>query len=69
MQRGAGLRDNDTTQFWHGWITHPVTGKEALVVQNEGDKEFFTVEELTAILTQEQATNDDWFLTFEVNNV
>lgn len=69
MQRGAGLQPGAHTTHWHGWITHPLTGQEALVVQTEADKEFFTAEELTNLLTQSQAENDDWFLTFEVNDV
>lgn len=69
MQRGVGLQLGAQTTHWHSWITHPLTGQEALIVQNEADKEFFTAEELTNLLTQSQAENDDWFLIFEVNDV
>lgn len=65
MQRGVGLQLGAQTTHWHSWITHPLTGQEALVVQSEADKEFFSIEEIAAILTQEQADNDDWFLSWE----
>ena len=44
---------------------HPLTGQEAIVLQNEADKEFLTAAELAALLTQEQAEADDWFISFE----
>lgn len=65
MQRAAGLQPGSVTQFWHGWITHPYTGQEALVVQSEADKEFLTAGELATLLTEEQVTAADWFLDFE----
>lgn len=66
MQRGAGLQTGAITTSWHGWIIHPLTGQEALVVQDESDKEFFTAAELAALLTQEQVEAADWFLDWEV---
>ena len=65
QQRATGLQPGDVTQYWHGWVTHPVTGQEALVVNDDGDKEFFTQAEQDALLTQEQAEAADWFLLFE----
>lgn len=65
MQRGAGLQTGAVTAYWHGWITHPLTGQEALIVQGEADKEFFTAEEMATLLTQEQAEAADWFLNWE----
>lgn len=65
MQRGAGLQQGATTLYWHSWITHPLSGEQALVVTDEIDKEFFTAEELVALLTQEQAEAADWFVDFE----
>jgi hypothetical protein len=68
MQRAAGLQAGAVTLFWHGWITHPLTGQEALVVTSEADKEFFTAGELTAVLTEQAADDADWFLDFEELN-
>lgn len=65
MQRGAGLQPEAHTTHWHAWITHPLTGQEALVIQSEEDKEFFTAGELAAVLTEQQAIDADWFLEFE----
>ena len=65
QQRTTGLQSGDVTRYWQGWITHPVTGQEALVVNDEGDTEFFTQAERDALLTQEQADAADWFVAFE----
>ena len=65
QQRATGLQLGDITQYWQGWVTHPVTGQEALVVNDDGDKEFFTQAERDALLTQEQADAADWFVAFE----
>jgi hypothetical protein len=65
MNRAAGLQQGAITTHWHGWITHPITGQEALIVASEDDKEFFTVDELAALLTQEQAEAADWLLDFQ----
>jgi len=65
QQRATGLQSGDVTRYWQGWITHPVTGQEALVVNDEGDTEFFTQAERDALLTQEQADAADWFVAFE----
>jgi hypothetical protein len=65
MQRAAGLQAGAVTTHWHGWIVHPLTGQEALIVASEDDKEFFTGAELAALLTQEEAEAADWFLDFE----
>ena len=65
QQRAAGLQPGDVTQYWHGWVTHPLTGQEALVVVDDGDKEFLTQAERAALLTQEQAEAADWGLAFE----
>ena len=65
QQRAAGLQSGDVTHYWHGWITHPITGQEALTVGGEGDKEFFTQTERDALLSEAQAEAADWFLSFE----
>jgi len=65
QQRATGLQPGDVTQYWQGWVTHPLTGQEALVVNDDGDKEFFTQAERDALLTQEQAEAADWFVRFE----
>jgi len=65
QQRATGLQPGDVTQYWQGWVTHPLTGQEALVVNDEADKEFFTQTEQDALLTQEQADDGDWFVDFE----
>jgi hypothetical protein len=65
MNRAAGLQPGAVTTHWHGWITHPVTGQEALAITNEDDKEFFTADELAGLLTEEEAEAADWFLDFE----
>ena len=65
QQRAAGLQQGDVTQYWHGWVTHPLTGQEALTVDAEADKEFLTQAERDALLTQEQAEAADWGLAFE----
>ena len=65
QQRSVGLRPGDVSHFWHSVITHPFTGQNALVVDGEADKEFFTSEELSALLSSEQAEAADWFLDFE----
>ena len=65
QQRATGLQPGDVTRYWHGWVTHPLTGQEALVVNGEDDKEFFTQAERDALLTQEQAEAASWFLSFE----
>jgi hypothetical protein len=64
MQRAAGLQEGAVTTHWHGWIVHPITGQEALVITDEDDKEFFTVDELAALLTEAEAEAADWFLDF-----
>ena len=65
QQRSAGLQPGDVSQYWHRVITHPITGQDALQVNNAADKEFFTSAELATILSQEQAEAADWFLSFE----
>lgn len=65
QQRSAGLQSGDVSQFWHGVITHPITGQDALQVTDEADKEFFTVAEIASLLTQQQAEDADWFMDFE----
>jgi len=65
QQRATGLQPGDVTCYWHGWVTHPLTGQEALVVNAEGDKEFLTQAERDALLTEAQAEAADWFLAFE----
>ena len=65
QQRATGLQPGDVTQYWQGWVTHPLTGQEALVVNDEGDTEFFTPTERDALLTQEQTEAADWFVAFE----
>ncbi|HUX75396.1 MAG TPA: hypothetical protein VMY40_02000 [Anaerolineae bacterium] len=65
QQRATGLQPGDVTHYWHGWITHPLTAQEALVVNSEDDKEFFTQAERDALLTEAQAEAADWFLAFE----
>jgi len=65
QQRATGLQPGDVTLYWQGWVTHPLTGQEALVVNDEGDTEFFSQAERDALLTQEQAEAADWFLGFE----
>ena len=65
QHRATGLQPGDVTQYWQGWVTHPLTGQEALVVNDEADKEFFTQTEQDALLTQEQADDGDWFVDFE----
>jgi hypothetical protein len=65
QQRAAGLQLGDVTQYWHSWIVHPLTGQEALVVNNAADKEYFSAPEIAALLSEAQAETDDWFLEFE----
>jgi len=65
QQRATGLQPGDVTQYWHGWVTHPLSGQQALVVNDEGDKEFFTQAERDALLTEIQADAAGWFLSFE----
>lgn len=65
MQRGAGLQPGAQTTHWHAWITHSLTGQEALIVQSENDKEFFTAGELTSLLSEQEAIDADWFIDFE----
>jgi len=65
QQRATGLQPGDVTLYWHGWIAHPLTGQEALTVNDDGDKEFFTQAERDALLTEAQAEAADWFLAFE----
>ena len=65
QQRAAGLQSGDITLYWHGWIAHPLTGQEALVVNGDGDIEFFSQAERDALLTQDEAEGADWFLSFE----
>lgn len=65
QQRAAGLRAGDQTQYWHGWITHPITAQEALVIASEADKEFLTGAELSELLTEQEATDADWFISFD----
>ena len=65
QQRATGLQPGDVTQYWQGWATHPLTAQEALVVNDEGDKEFFSQAERDALLTQAQAEAADWFVSFE----
>ena len=65
QQRAAGLQGGDVTQYWQGWIVHPLTGQEALVVNDDGDKEFFSQAERDALLTEAQAEAADWFVAFE----
>jgi len=65
QQRAAGLQSGDITLYWHGWIAHPLTGQEALVLVDDGDKEFLTQAERDALLTETQAEAADWFLSFE----
>ena len=65
QQRATGLQPGDVTLYWHGWVAHPVTGREALQVASEDDKEFFSQAERDALLTQGQAEAADWFLVFE----
>ena len=65
QQRSAGLQPGDVSQYWHGVITHPITGQDALQVTNEADKEFFTPAELATLLSQAQAEAADWLIGFE----
>jgi len=65
QQRATGLQPGDVTQYWQGWVTHPLTGQEALTVDGEADKEFLTQAERDALLTEAQAEAADWFLAFE----
>ena len=65
QQRATGLQGGDVTYYWHGWVTHPVTGQEALVVVDDGDTEFFSQAERDALLTETQAEAADWLLAFE----
>ena len=65
QQRATGLQPGDITLYWHGWVTHPLTGQEALVVVDDEDKEFLTQAERDALLTQDEADAADWFLSFE----
>jgi len=65
QQRAAGLQGGDVTRYWHGWIAHPLTGQEALVIVDDEDKEFLTQAERDALLTQDEAEAADWFLAFE----
>ena len=65
QQRAAGLQPGDVTQYWHGWVTHPLTGQEALVVSDDGDKEFLTQAERVELLTEAQADAANWLLAFE----
>lgn len=69
QQRAAGLQEGDVTQYWHGWITHPWTGQDALVINGDADKEYLSASELSALLTEQQAEDADWFLTFEPEEV
>jgi len=64
QQRAAGLQPGDVTRYWHGWIAHPLTGQEALTVNGEDDKEFFSQAERDALLTEAEAEAADWFLAF-----
>ena len=65
QQRATGLQVGDVTLYWQGWVTHPLTGQEALVVNDDGDTEFFTQAERDALLTEAQADAADWFVGFE----
>jgi hypothetical protein len=65
QQRAAGLQPGDVSRFWQSILIHPLTGQNALVVQNEEDKEFFTQSEIDSLLSQEDAEAADWFLDFE----
>lgn len=65
QQRAVGLRSGDVSRYWHGFITHPITGQDALQVTCEDDKEFFTQDEVDCLLTKEEAEASDWFLDFE----
>jgi len=65
QQRATGLQPGDVTRYWQGWVTHPLTGQEALVANDEADKEFLTQAERDALLTEAQAEAADWFLAFE----
>jgi len=65
QQRATGLQPGDITLYWHGWVTHPLTGQEALVVVDDEDKEFLTQAERDALLTEAQANAADWLLSFE----
>lgn len=65
MQRSAGLQPGDGTAYWHAWITHPLTGQEALIVNGDGDKEYFDAADLAALLSEAEADAADWFLNFE----
>jgi len=65
QQRATGLQPGDVTQYWHGWVTHPLTGQEALVVVDDGDKEFLTQAERAELLTEAQADAANWLLAFE----
>jgi len=65
QQRATGLQPGDVTQYWHGWVTHPLTGQEALTVDAEADKEFLTQAERDALLTEAQADAANWLLAFE----
>ena len=65
QQRATGLQVGDVTQYWHGWVVHPLTGQEALTVTGEADKEFFSQAERDALLTEAQAEAADWFVAFE----
>jgi len=65
QQRATGLQPGDVTRYWHGWVTHPLTGQEALTVTDDADQEFFTQAERDALLTEAQAEAGDWLLAFE----
>jgi len=65
QQRAAGLQSRDVTRYWHSWITHPITAQEALVVNGEGDTEFFAQAERDALLSEAEAEAAGWFLSFE----
>jgi len=65
QQRATGLQPGDITRYWHGWVTHPLTRQEALVISGEDDAEFFSQAERDALLTEAQAEAADWFLAFE----
>jgi len=65
QQRAAGLQAGDVTQTWHNWIVHPITAQAALVISGDADKEFLSVGELSALLSDQEATDADWLIDFE----